>query len=99
MERLGGLLFSRAGLQHIGEWHSHHRLGLAEPSGGETPSTSASPVAVNVASPDAKSMPFSLTDTGSTPAVSDGVRQRSSVLLTKLAATSTSPMRHVSPGE
>lgn len=35
MERLGGLLFSRAGLQHIGEWHSHHRLGLAEPSGGD----------------------------------------------------------------
>jgi hypothetical protein len=35
MAHLGGLLFSRAGLQHIGEWHSHHRLGLAEPSGGD----------------------------------------------------------------
>jgi hypothetical protein len=23
------------GLQHIGEWHSHHRLGLNEPSGGD----------------------------------------------------------------
>ena len=23
------------GLQHIGEWHSHHRLGLAEPSAGD----------------------------------------------------------------
>jgi hypothetical protein len=23
------------GLQHIGEWHSHHRLGLAQPSGGD----------------------------------------------------------------
>ena len=35
MERLGGRLFSSVGLQHIGEWHSHHRLGLAEPSHGD----------------------------------------------------------------
>ena len=35
MAHLGGLLFQGAGLQHIGEWHSHHRLGLAEPSHGD----------------------------------------------------------------
>jgi hypothetical protein len=28
-------LYERFGIQHIGEWHSHHRLGLAEPSGGD----------------------------------------------------------------
>ncbi|MGA5300095.1 hypothetical protein ACPCHT_09225 [Nucisporomicrobium flavum] len=27
------------GLQHIGDWHSHHRLGLAEPSGGDASTT------------------------------------------------------------
>lgn len=31
--RVGGLLIHRYGLRHIGEWHSHHRLGLAKPSG------------------------------------------------------------------
>lgn len=31
--RVGGQLRSRYGLHHIGEWHSHHRLGLARPSG------------------------------------------------------------------
>jgi len=30
---VGELLVARYGLQHIGEWHSHHRLGLAVPSG------------------------------------------------------------------
>lgn len=29
------VLRSRHGLQHIGEWHSHHQLGLAEPSDGD----------------------------------------------------------------
>lgn len=27
--------WGRAGLQHIGEWHSHHGLGLPEPSAGD----------------------------------------------------------------
>lgn len=31
--RTGNELRNRYGLQHIGEWHSHHRLGLARPSG------------------------------------------------------------------
>ena len=31
--RIGELLISKYGLQHIGEWHSHHQLGLACPSG------------------------------------------------------------------
>lgn len=30
---VGDLLVSRYGLQHIGEWHSHHKLGLDRPSG------------------------------------------------------------------
>lgn len=30
---VGNLLIRRYGLQHIGEWHSHHQLGLAKPSG------------------------------------------------------------------
>ena len=29
----GDALLQRYGLQHIGEWHSHHQLGLAHPSG------------------------------------------------------------------
>ena len=28
-------LYDRHGLQHIGEWHSHHRLGLNKPSDGD----------------------------------------------------------------
>ena len=28
-------LYDRHGLQHIGAWHSHHRLGLNQPSGGD----------------------------------------------------------------
>lgn len=31
--RVGKLLKERYGLHHIGEWHSHHQLGLARPSG------------------------------------------------------------------
>lgn len=30
---LGRVLVDKYGLQHMGEWHSHHRLGLAHPSG------------------------------------------------------------------
>ena len=33
---VGNALRSRYGLQHIGEWHSHHRLGLASPSGHDS---------------------------------------------------------------
>lgn len=31
--QVGTMLNKRHGLQHIGEWHSHHRLGLDHPSG------------------------------------------------------------------
>ncbi|MBR6285326.1 MAG: Mov34/MPN/PAD-1 family protein [Muribaculaceae bacterium] len=31
--RVGQTIVDRYGLQHIGEWHSHHQLGLAHPSG------------------------------------------------------------------
>jgi len=31
--KVGAVLCERHGLEHIGEWHSHHRLGLARPSG------------------------------------------------------------------
>ena len=30
---VGKILVRKYGLQHIGEWHSHHQLGLARPSG------------------------------------------------------------------
>lgn len=33
LDSIGKVLREKHGLQHIGEWHSHHRLGLAEPSG------------------------------------------------------------------
>lgn len=33
LKLVGNTLIARYGLQHIGEWHSHHRLGLAHPSG------------------------------------------------------------------
>jgi hypothetical protein len=33
LKEVGNALRQAHGLQHIGEWHSHHRLGLAEPSG------------------------------------------------------------------
>ena len=32
LETVGGWLTRDFGLQHIGEWHSHHQLGLAHPS-------------------------------------------------------------------
>lgn len=33
LEHVGERLIARLGLQHIGEWHSHHQLGLSVPSG------------------------------------------------------------------
>lgn len=33
---IGNILVHHYGLQHIGEWHSHHKLGLAQPSGHDT---------------------------------------------------------------
>lgn len=33
LTRIGSILTTKFGLQHIGEWHSHHQLGLAQPSG------------------------------------------------------------------
>ncbi len=33
LETVGNYLLEKYGLQHIGEWHSHHQLGLAQPSG------------------------------------------------------------------
>jgi hypothetical protein len=42
---VGNRLISRFGLQHIGEWHSHHSLGLDRPSGHD-----ASTVANGIAS-------------------------------------------------
>ena len=33
LERVGNVLVSKFGLMHIGEWHSHHQLGLDRPSG------------------------------------------------------------------
>ena len=33
LQTIGSILNQEFGLQHIGEWHSHHRLGLDHPSG------------------------------------------------------------------
>ena len=35
LERVGSYLTQNEGVCHIGEWHSHHQLGLAKPSGGD----------------------------------------------------------------
>jgi hypothetical protein len=35
LARHGAELNDRYGLQHVGEWHSHHQLGLNDPSGGD----------------------------------------------------------------
>ncbi len=35
LERAGSPLNKEHALQHIGEWHSHHTLGLAQPSAGD----------------------------------------------------------------
>lgn len=36
LRAVGDRLIRTYGLQHIGEWHSHHRLGLAKPSGHDS---------------------------------------------------------------
>ncbi|MFB2919684.1 hypothetical protein [Aerosakkonema funiforme] len=33
--KAGEILRNKHGLQHIGEWHSHHQMGLAQPSSGD----------------------------------------------------------------
>lgn len=35
LETIGKAIYERYRLQHIGEWHSHHQLGLAYPSNGD----------------------------------------------------------------
>lgn len=40
LESIGRILTQKYGLQHIGEWHSHHQLGLARPSGHDANSMS-----------------------------------------------------------
>ena len=35
LERVGSYVTQHEGLCHIGEWHSHHRMGLPRPSGGD----------------------------------------------------------------
>jgi hypothetical protein len=35
LKRCGEVLNGRFGLEHIGAWHSHHRLGLSQPSAGD----------------------------------------------------------------
>ena len=35
LRRVGSYLTQNEGVCHIGEWHSHHQLGLARPSGGD----------------------------------------------------------------
>ena len=35
LEKVGSHLTSKEGLCHIGEWHSHHTIGLKRPSGGD----------------------------------------------------------------
>ena len=35
LQLVGNELYRKFRLQHIGEWHSHHQLGLAHPSGGD----------------------------------------------------------------
>ena len=42
LKLVGNLLLERFGLQHIGEWHSHHQLGLAEPSGHDAQTMASS---------------------------------------------------------
>ena len=36
LQTIGEILTREYGLQHIGEWHSHHQLGLDRPSGYDT---------------------------------------------------------------
>lgn len=47
LESVGNMLVKKYGLQHIGEWHSHHKLGLAHPSGHDASSMANGIVASN----------------------------------------------------
>lgn len=42
LKTVGHQLLEKFGLQHIGEWHSHHQLGLAVPSGHDAETMSSS---------------------------------------------------------
>lgn len=42
LKRVGRCLFDKYGLLHIGEWHSHHTLGLAQPSGHDAETMASS---------------------------------------------------------
>ena len=46
LKTVGGQLFGKYGILHIGEWHSHHQLGLAQPSGHDA-ATMATSIANN----------------------------------------------------
>lgn len=46
LKKVGRYLYRKYGLLHIGEWHSHHQLGLAQPSGHDA-STMATSIANN----------------------------------------------------
>ena len=35
LEKAGSQLIKKEGVCHIGEWHSHHKIGLKQPSGGD----------------------------------------------------------------
>ena len=35
LEKAGSQLIKNEGVCHIGEWHSHHKIGLKQPSGGD----------------------------------------------------------------
>lgn len=35
LEKAGSQLIKEEGVCHIGEWHSHHKIGLKQPSGGD----------------------------------------------------------------
>lgn len=42
LQGVGRVLYDKYGLLHIGEWHSHHQLGLAQPSGHDAETMASS---------------------------------------------------------
>lgn len=50
LDKNADYLVKEHALHHIGSWHSHHSLGLAEPSGGDTESTLSGMRECNLAS-------------------------------------------------
>lgn len=50
LDKNADYLVKEHALHHIGSWHSHHSLGLAEPSGGDTESTLSGMRACNLVS-------------------------------------------------